>query len=251
MSAIGAVLYREGKIRFTNFTFILWDLFYPLGYLLLFGLAVDEALAPALPLEGVTYNDFFLSGVLGMASFVIASNASWSFFLDRDNGIFYEMLTYPLSRAEYLLGKVLINVLLALAQATITIGLGWLLIDVRIPLQQLPLLALGIAVGTAGWFFFYAILALRIRRNDLFNSVTSVFFFFFPFLSSMFYPVEPLPGWFRIVALSNPTTWQVDVLRHLTIGWGAPRVVLLEALAFVAFATVSFAVAVRSLREQE
>ena len=46
-----------------------------------------------------------------MASFGIAANTSWSFFLDRDNGIFYEMLTYPLSRSQYLLGKVLFNVL--------------------------------------------------------------------------------------------------------------------------------------------
>ena len=34
MSALSAVLYREGKIRVTNLTFIFWDLFYPLGYLL-------------------------------------------------------------------------------------------------------------------------------------------------------------------------------------------------------------------------
>ena len=32
MSALGAVLYREGKIRATNLSFIFWDLFYPLGY---------------------------------------------------------------------------------------------------------------------------------------------------------------------------------------------------------------------------
>jgi ABC-2 type transport system permease protein len=251
MSAIGAVLYREGKIRFTNVTFILWDLLFPLGYLLLFGLGMNKALVPELPLGGVSYNDFFLPGVLGLASFVIASNASWSFFLDRDNGIFYEMLTYPLSRAEYLLGKVLINVLLALAQAGITLGLAWLLIGVRVPLDSLPLLGVSVAAGVAGWFFFYTIFALRIRRNDLFNAVTSVFYLVFPFVSSMFYPLEPLPGLFRISALVNPTTWHVDVLRYVTIGWGDPRVVFLEALAFVAFSVASFVFAVRLLREQE
>jgi len=35
------------------------------------------------------------------------------FFLDRDNGIFYRMLTYPMSRSEYLLGKVIFNVLIS------------------------------------------------------------------------------------------------------------------------------------------
>ena len=41
-------------------------------------------------LAGVDYNAFFLAGVLGMASFGIASNTAWSFFMDRDNGIFFE-----------------------------------------------------------------------------------------------------------------------------------------------------------------
>ena len=44
--------------------------------------------------------------------------------MDRDNGIFYEMLTYPMSRAQYLLGKVLFNVLIALVQAVVTVTLA-------------------------------------------------------------------------------------------------------------------------------
>src|SRR5256712_7835670 len=120
MSALGAVFYRESKIRATNVTFIFWDLCYPLCYMLVFGVGVNSALGSPFAAAGVDYNAFFLAGVLGMASFGIASNTSWSFFLDRDNGIFYEMLTYPLSRSEYLLGKVLFNVLIAILQAAIT-----------------------------------------------------------------------------------------------------------------------------------
>ena len=40
--------------------------------------------------SGTGFNEFFLAGVLGMASFGIASNTAWSLFMDRDNGIFYE-----------------------------------------------------------------------------------------------------------------------------------------------------------------
>ena len=43
MTALGAVLYREGKIRATNLTFIFWDVFYPLGYLLVFGVGMTHA----------------------------------------------------------------------------------------------------------------------------------------------------------------------------------------------------------------
>ena len=105
-------------------------------------------------------------------------------------------------------------------------------------------------VGTAGWFFFYAIFALAIRRNDAFNTVTSIFYFVFLFASSMFYPIDPLPVAFRAVALVNPITWHVDVMRFATIGLGDPRSVALEAAGFVAFTLVSFAGALLVLRRE-
>ncbi|OLC86270.1 MAG: hypothetical protein AUI53_01705 [Acidobacteria bacterium 13_1_40CM_2_60_7] len=251
MSALGAVFYRESKIRATNVTFIFWDLFYPLCYMLVFGVGVNSALGSPFAAAGVDYNAFFLAGVLGMASFGIASNTSWSFFLDRDNGIFYEMLTYPLSRSEYLLGKVLFNVLIAILQAAITLLLSRLLFHLPVRWELLPLLLLGMAVGTAGWFFFYAIFALRTRRNDVFNAITSIFYFVFLFASSMFYPLEPLPAWFRGAALANPITWQIDWLRYMSIGLGDFHRIAWEALAFVGFAGAAFWGAVYCLQRQE
>src|SRR5713101_8246891 len=184
MSALSAVVYREAKIRATNFTFIFWDLFFPLLYMLVFGVGVNSALGAPAGLGHVNYNEFFLAGVLAMASFAIASNTSWSYFLDRDNGIFYEMLTYPMSRSEYLLGKV-------------------------------------------------------------------IFYFVFMFASSMFYPLEPLPIWFRRAALLNPITWEIDWLRLTSIGIGNFRSILLEGGAFLAFALTCFIYAVHSLQQQE
>jgi ABC-2 type transport system permease protein len=260
MSALGAVMYREGKIRATNALFIFWDVLYPLGYLLVFGVGINEALGWAGPggagLQAgasppTSYPAFFLAGVLGMASFGIASNTAWSFFMDRDNGIFYEMLTYPMSRAEYLIGKVLFNTVIALAQAIVTVALAAILLDVPVRPEGVGLLAAAVGVGTAGWFFFYAIFALWIRRNDAFNTVTSIFYFVFLFASSMFYPIEPLPAAFRAVASANPITWHVDVLRYATIGMGDPRRVAFEAAAFAAFTAASFLGALVVLRREE
>lgn len=249
LQALGAVFYREGKIRATNVTFIFWDLFYPLLYMFVFGVGINHTLNFRAPDVTTDYNAFFLAGVLGMASFGIASNTSWSFFLDRDNGIFYEMLTYPMSRAQYILGKVLFNVLIAIGQAAITIALAAWLLDVPVRFDlALPLLA-AVVVGTAGWFFFYAIFALRIRRNDIFNTVTSIFYFVFLFASSMFYPLDPLPTWFRALGAANPITWHVDVLRYLTVGIGHPPIIVIEAVAFVVFTIVGFVIAIRSLEE--
>ena len=43
--------------------------------------------------------------------------------------------------------------------------------------HALQVLAAAVVFGTAGWFFFYATFALWIRRNDAFNTVTSIFYF--------------------------------------------------------------------------
>jgi ABC-type multidrug transport system permease subunit len=247
MDGLEAILYREAKIRFTNYAWIFWDLFYPLGYLLVFGVGIDYALGSPLPDLSVSYNDFFLAGVLAMASFGIASNTAWVFFVDRDNGIFYEMLTYPLSRAEFLAGKVAFNVLLAVLQATITVGLAAAILGVKLKLVLLPLLFVGVVLGTAGWFFFFAIFALRIRRNDVFNSVQSLFYFLFLFASSMFYPLAPLPGWFRTAAMANPITWQVDLLRYSSIGLATEHL-LAESFAFALFTLAAFFFGVRTLQ---
>jgi ABC-2 type transport system permease protein len=258
MSAFGAVMYREGKIRATNGLFIFWDVVYPLGYLLVFGVAMNEAFGFAqLPLRGaeasgasLDYNAFFLAGVLGMAGFGIASNTAWSFFMDRDNGIFYEMLTYPMSRAEYLLGKVLFNVAIALLQAVFTVLLASALLGVPLRPDGLPLLVAAVTIGTAGWFFYYAIFALAIKRNDAFNTVTSIFYFVFLFASSMFYPIEPLPAAFQAAALVNPITWHVDVMRFATIGVGDTGRIAVEAAAFLAFTAASFVGALVVLRRE-
>lgn len=250
IQALNAVMVREAKIRATNWLFIFWDVLYPLGYLLVFSIGVSRSMDFRTAFAGVDYNAFFLASVLGMASFGIASNTAWSFFLDRDNGIFYEMLTYPLGRSEYLVGKVLFNVVVAIVQAVLTLVLAQLVLGVPVRIGGLWLLLAATVIGTAGWFFFYAIFALWIRRNDAFNTVTSVFYFVFLFASSMFYPLEPLPAAFRWAALANPITWQVDVLRHASIGLGSAGFVAIEAAAFVAFSAVSFVLARYALERE-
>ena len=250
MSAMTAILYRESKIRATNVTFVFWDFCYPLFNLLVFGVGLTAAFGAPHSTSGVGYNAFFLAGVLGMASFAIASNSSWSFFLDRDNGIFYEMLTYPMSRAEYLLGKLAFNVFIAIVQAALTIGIGATALGIPLRYDRFPVLAGAIVIGTAGWFCFYTILALKIRRNDVFNSVTSALYFVFLFFSSMFYPLEPLPKLLKRVAMANPLTWEIDLMRYGSIGLGHPRQLVIEAGGFMVFVVVCFAYAVHSLNQE-
>jgi ABC-2 type transport system permease protein len=250
MTMVLAVMYREFRIRTTSLTWLFYDLLVPLVYLLMFGIGLDRAFAGGVTVHGTTvsYNAFFLAGVLSMACFGIAINTAYGFFVDRDNGILYEFLTYPMSRAEFLIGKILVNCLLAVAQATLTIGLGAGVLGIPVSIGSLPAALAVMVIGTAAWFFALAGFALRIRRNDVFNTFLNVAYFVLMFGSSMFYPVDSLPRALRIVSAVNPLSWHTDLLRYFTIGAGDPATIAAEAIAFAVFLAAAFVFALDTLR---
>lgn len=240
MSSIGGVFYRDYRQRITNIGWLFWDLLVPVAYLVLFGVGFDRAMSSGFSIAGanVDYVAFLLPGVLAMTCFGVAMNTSWGFFMDKDSGIFYELLTYPITREQLLIGKICFNVLLSLTGSLLVIVVAVLILDVDIQLALLPLTFLAVALTTAGWFFFFSIFAVRVHRMDSFNTFTSAAYIILMFISTLFYPIEQLPTWFRGAALLNPMTWQVDVLRYAMLGVGSTGTLLIEAAAFMVFALV-------------
>ncbi|MGH2568736.1 MAG: ABC transporter permease, partial [Bacteroidota bacterium] len=241
MQQILAVLYREFLIRTTSPLWLFFDLMLPLLYMLTFGVAFDKTVSAGMSHGGATvgYNAFFLAGVLSMSCFGTAINQSYGFFVDRDNGIFYEFLTYPMTRGQFLVGKIVFQAILAVVQCVLALLAAALLLDIPLKAEWLVFVFLAVMVGTAGWFFFLAIFAFLIRRNDMYNTVLNVGYFVLIFLSSMFYPLDNVPEWFRTMSYANPLTWLTDTLRFLTIGVGDFSTIGIEAVGFVLFLLAS------------
>ncbi len=249
MSGIRAVFYRDYRQRMTNIGFVFWDLFVPLAYLVLFGLGFERMLGSSIGIgeQAFRYTAFLAPGVLGMVTFSVAMNTSWGFFMDKDSGIFYELLTYPITRAQLLIGKISFNVLLAIIGSGLVVALGHLALDAPIRWDLLPLTAIIVITATAGWFFLFSVFAIRFARMDAFNTVLSAAYILLMFFSSMFYPLSDLPVWFRVPAYINPMTWQVDLLRFSLLGVGSVTPLLLEGAALGLFAIICLTLAVRAL----
>jgi ABC-2 type transport system permease protein len=249
MTGVAAVFYRDYRQRITNIGFMFWDMFVPIAYLTLFGTGFDRLLPASLVVGDQTlgYAAFLLPGVLAMTAFTVAMNTSWGFFMDRDSGIFYEILTYPITRRQFLIGKICFNMLLSVIGSLLAIAVGVLAMNVRVRWGLLPLTIGAIMLTTAGWFFLFSIVAVRLRQMDSFYTFTSATYILLMFVSTMFYPTAELPVWFRGAAWLNPMTWQVDLLRFSLLGIGAPTVVLMETAAFGVFAVACLAFAVRTI----
>jgi ABC-2 type transport system permease protein len=249
MNGIAAVFYRDYRQRMTNIGFVFWDLLAPLAYLLLFGLGFERMMGQGFSVDGqpIGYTAFLLPGVLAMVSFTVAMNTSWGFFMDKDSGIFDEMLTYPITRPQILIGKIAFNVLMSLVGSLLVVVLGVAALGVSVRWDLLPLTALVVAASTAGWFFLFSIFAIRLTRMDAFNTVTSAAYILLMFVSTMFYPLTGMPAGFRWAAYANPLTWQVDLLRYGLLGQGDVAALPWEAAATMGFVAVCLALAVRTL----
>jgi len=253
MRPITAVFYRDYRQRMTNIGFVFWDLFVPLAYLMLFGLGFERMMAGSSVIGDQIpgYMAFLLPGVLAMVTFTVAMNTSWGFFMDKDSGIFYELLTYPITRPQFLIGKIGFSVLLSVIGSLLAIVLGVVALDIGIRWDLLPLTVVIVVAGTASWFFLFSMVAIRLQRMDAFNTVTSAAYILLMFISPMFYPLVDLPAWFRAVAWLNPMTWQVDLLRFSMLGIGAAPTLWLEAAGLVGFALVCLALASRALNRAD
>ena len=252
MTGIGAVFYRDYRQRMTNIGFVFWDLFVPLAYLALFGMGFERMLGSvAVGGQEFGYTAYLLPGVLGMVTFSVAMNTSWGFFMDKDSGIFYELLTYPITRPQLLIGKISFNVLLAVIGSILAVVLGVVAMGAPIRWDLLPLTAGIVTAATAGWFFLFSVFAIKLARMDAFNTLTSASYILLMFLSSMFYPLSDLPIWFRVPAYLNPMTWQVDLLRFSLLGVGSPQTLLIEGVAVLVFAIICLFLAVRALNRAD
>jgi ABC-2 type transport system permease protein len=241
-----AVAGRETRFRFSNFGWLFWDLFYPTGYLLALGAGLSSLLVA--DISGGSYSAFLLPGILVMAGQTLAVNSSWALFTDRDNGIFFEHLTYPLTRANSLGGRLLFNLGLGALQSIILVGAAGLVL--RVPMGHGRALLLLVAALAAIPFSFFALFAaaIRIRRMDAYSTFLNVVFLGALLLSPVFYPIERMPVWFRVVAELNPLTWSVDILRAIAFGASTGVRIPIEMAAYVAATAAAFAWALSSLR---
>jgi ABC-2 type transport system permease protein len=245
-SRLRAVAGREVRFRFSNFGWLFWDLCYPSGYLLALGAGLSGLLVGQL--AGGSYAAFLLPGILVMAGQTLAVNSSWALFMDRDNGILFEHLTYPLKRADFLGGRLLFNVGMAALQAIILVVAAAFVLEVPIGPGSAAALVLGAVASVPFWFFGLFAAAIQIRRIDAYSTFLNVVFLGALLLSPVFYPLDQMPGWFRVIAWANPLTWSVDVLRAVAFGGASGERVALEVAAYALATAAAFAWALKSLR---
>ena len=210
MSAFYGIVLRELQRLRRQRARVLSGLARPLLWLFIVGSGVGTLAAGTDPSD---YRRFMLPGVLGMVILFSSMFGALSTAHDREFGVIRLLLIAPVRRSIVVLAKVASSALVAVIQAGVLLVLlpvlglepgpgAFLLLVAGMALSALALSALGM------------LLASRIDSLENFSGVVNFVVFPMFFLSGALYPARALPEVLRALAVVNPLTYSVDLMKH-------------------------------------
>ncbi|MFB4309125.1 ATP-binding cassette domain-containing protein [Actinomadura sp. GTD37] len=182
----------------------------PLMFLFILGVGLARLMPGP---SGDAYQLFLFSGALVTAAQGPALATGTSIMWDRQGGFLREMLAGPVSRGSLLVGKCLGGTTVAACQGGILLGTAGLVgvpldgVLITLLLGELVLVSLAMTVLSV-------LLSTLIRRPQTFGTVLTVIMAPLVFLSGTFFPIGAMPPWMAALALANPLTYAVDVMRR-------------------------------------
>jgi oleandomycin transport system permease protein len=197
------------------------------------------------------YLQYVLAAI--MVQTVLFSSLSIGVNLNTDikKGVFDRFRSLPIARSAPLVGAVLAEVVRFAVSVLVLMGFGYA-IGFRIGTDPLAavagcLLVIAFALSLC-WVFVY--LGVRLREPGAVQGLGFLVMFPLTFGSSMFVPIESMPGWLQGWVKVNPVTHLVEAVRGLLVG-GPVATPVLQSLASAAVLLAVFApLAVRAYRKQ-
>lgn len=169
-----------------------------------------------------SYQRFLVPGVLGMVLLFGAMLVALSVVYDKEFGVMRLLMIAPAPHYWIILAKIVSAVVVSLLQAVafgaLLVPLGFLDSNISPGLFAVALLATAIVCASLG-------MVVAVYSSTLENFSVVMNFVIFPvfFTSGALYPVSRLPEALQVVAMANPFTYGVDLLKHaLLAGTAAP-----------------------------
>ncbi len=227
------LMYKRSMTNaFRSPEWILLGIFQPGLYLLLFAPLLDSMMT------GGNALTVFTPGLLIMLSMYGSVGVAYVLVAELRSGVVERFRVTPVSRLAIVLGPVLSNVTILIAQCAFLIGLA-LLMGVRVePVAAVLLLSLVAIIGSAIAALCSG-LALLIKDENGVAAVTNTFILPILLLSGILLPLTFAPAIIKTIAAINPFSHIVEAARAIfmndlsspTIGIGFIIALLLAVLA--------------------
>ncbi|MBC7945449.1 MAG: ABC transporter permease [Burkholderiales bacterium] len=210
-----AVIEREIVRLFRQKSRLLSAMVRPMIWLFVIGAGFDAMLGQGGGSggDGASYQYFLVPGVLGMSMLFGAMLAALATVYDKESGVMRMLVVAPFEHYWIVVAKTLSAAIAAAIQAVLVLILlallGYLSKDLSPPLLVAGIAATSLASASTGM-----LIAACTKTLDNFAVMMNLVIFPMFFLSGSLYPIQHLPDALRIVAMINPYSYGVDLLKH-------------------------------------
>jgi len=219
----------------------------PIMFVLLFAYVFGGAIKGLPP--GVKYIDFLMSGIFVQTVVFGATQTGVGLSEDLSKGMIERFRSLPMARSAVLAGRTIgdavRNTLVLLLMTVVGVLIGF-----RLHVNVLASVAALLLVVGFGFAFSWISATIGLAVHDVESAQTAGFVWVFPltFASSVFVPLQTMPGWLQAFARANPITNTANALRALTLGWPTTRPLLYSLAWIVGILGVFMPLATRTYR---
>lgn len=166
--------------------------------------------------ENFSYIDFFLPGVIALTIMTSAVNYMVSVNTRyRKAGMFAKFTTTPFTRLEFLISRMLWQLVVAGISATLIMVIGIAFFNVNIMLGPIGILL--IVFGSLLFSALGMVLSRFVKEEETAEMAASAVTFPMMFLAGSFFPLETMPGYLQALARVLPLTYLNNGLRDSMI----------------------------------
>lgn len=210
IQSIIAIAYRDLLKFLRDRPRIFATFIFPVIFIVIMGGSMDANLSASL---GFSLLEFTFTGVLAQTLFQSTAAGIISLIEDRENDFSQEIFVSPISRYSIIIGKIVGETSVSMAQGFVIMLLG-LVLGIKISLATfIMLIPVSLAVCFLGGAFGLIIMSNLSNQR----SANQIFpFLLFPqfFLSAVFTPMTNLPPYLFVLSRIAPMTYAVDFVRN-------------------------------------
>ena len=217
----------------------------PLVLFLVFS-QVFQKFSVFLPDSSGGYLAYLTPGIVILGAMVSSPQSGVSFANDLNSGFLSKMLVTPAARPAILLGRLLTDMLVVVAQSAITIVAAIAMgVTIATGLPGVFLILLTVAFFELALSGIFLAVGMKTRKAETISALSGFLFLPMIFLSSAMFPVSFLPSWAQTISKYNPVSYASDVTRDLvqgglTLGTLASAYALIGIIAIVTFAAALY-----------
>lgn len=250
MNGIGntfQIVKRNIKRNFRLPQLLIFSTIQPVMFLLLFNYVFGGAIGST---GGEDYINFLLPGILAQVALLGAIQTGVGLAEDLNKGVVDRLRSLPIARYAVLAGRTVAdsvrNVIVVSIMLIVGASLGFRFQEGIIDF----VLAAGLAILFAFAFsWISATIGMLLRDSETVQVAGFLWLFPLIFASSVFVPVETMPGWLQAFANNQPVSQTVDAIRHLMHGTGAASSIWISMLWIVGILAVFAPIAVWRYRK--